>query len=120
MPFRAPPFVRSNESSLFAAIGCRCRPCAGDYAAGGPGGEANPHRKGPVFSGLCPIDGYKSVPIMAADICCSGRQQPMGCDLLTLRTNAKPFRAPVAALRLVHMGAACGPIPVVRRIPRFC
>src|SRR2546430_2882460 len=30
MPFRAPQFVRSNESSLFAVIGCRCRPCAGD------------------------------------------------------------------------------------------
>ena len=57
---------------------------------------------------------------MAADICCSGRQQPMGRDLLTLRTNEKPFRAPVAALRLVHMGATCGPFPVVRRIPRFC
>src|SRR5947199_248786 len=52
---------------------------------------------------------------MCADICCSGRQQPMGWDVATPWTSAKPLRPAAAAFRSIHMGATCGSCPVVRR-----
>src|SRR6184192_639649 len=52
---------------------------------------------------------------MCADICCSGRQQPMGWDVATPWTSAKPLRPAAAAFRSIHMGATCGSFPVVRR-----